>query len=278
MKTFFIVPACICLLFSSDIIAQSFLEKNKEITIMAGMANTKIKNSNLTRDENIVIDNKNGISFSFEFSKYVANRVGFGLGFGCSTYNRAYSQKGFYQISGLTDKDGYDYDKLITSDMDYEDKLAYLDIPVLIHILLGSSEQFYGFFDAGLLNEFLISGIHTEQGSIETMAVYPTGNPYWSDLTRNNPYYGYKNTGKEEKDPEKYKFYNGSLHLSLGLAAAMTDKLYLRVAPFLNYGFSDIMGKDGKGKDYSNVVGITSTYKKTTLFSAGLNVGFAFNL
>jgi hypothetical protein len=266
-------------LISTSIFSQSDLEKDNEVTISIGLASTKIKNSNLSKDDHLTIDDKNGVNFSFEYSKYLKNRIGFGFGLGCSTYGQEYEQKGFYQLVGLTDKDGYTYDKLISSNVEYSNKLTYFNVPLTIHLILGSSPTFYGFVDAGIVNQFLIKGIYTEEGSIETMAKYPDNtNPYWYYYTQNNPYYDLRNRSVSKEDKERYKFYNLSGHLAIGLAAGITEKLFLRASPFMDYGFSDIMGKDGKGKDYENVLGQKSEYKETKLFSWGINVGFAFNL
>jgi len=239
---------------------------------------TKINNSNIIGDEHISIDNKNGVDFSFEFSKYFADRVGFGVGVGCSNYSQTYSQKGLFKECNLIDQDGYTFDKWTNSNMEYTNKLMYVNVPITLHLLLGNSPSFYGFLDAGINNQFLINGTYTEEGSVETMAKYSTSNPYWSEFTMNNPYYNLKNTPVSKKDVERYKFYNLSGHFGLGLAAGLTEMLFLKISPFVNVGFSDIMGKDGKGKEYVNVLGEKSSYKKTTLFSAGINVGFAFNL
>jgi hypothetical protein len=254
------------------------LQKNKEITVMIGMANTNIKNANISQDENITINKKNGLNFSFKFNKYFKNRIGFGLGLGCSSYNQEYYQKGLYQKLSQIDRDGETYDKWISSDITYSNELMYFDIPVSLHLILGKSPRFYAFVDAGIINQFLIKSVYTEEGSIETMGRYATSNPYFFVVTQNNDYYGMKFTAISEKDTEKYKFYNLSGHLSFGLAAAMTDRLILRAEPFVNIGLSDIMGPDGKGLDYENVFGELSEYKQTKLFSAGISIGFAFNL
>jgi hypothetical protein len=264
--------------FFSVLPAQEKLEKNKELSVVAGMASTKIKNTNLSHDENIVIDNKNGANFSFEFSKYFANRIGIGFGLGYSGYDQAYSQKGLYQLPSQVDRDGDFYDKWVSSDIVYSNKLSYFNVPVTLHLLLGHSSRFYGFIDAGIVNQFLINGTYTANGSIETMARYSTNNPYFFVVTQNNSYYNVKFSPVATKDAERYKFYNLSGHLAVGIAAAMTDRLSLKVQPFADFGFSDIMGPNDKGKDYENVLGQTSAYKPTTLFAAGINVGFAFNM
>lgn len=281
MKKSFCISAIIIVSFISTTFSQSDvlkLEKNKEITVSIGMASTKIKNANLSSDYNIKIDNKNGIDFSFEFSKYFFNRIGLGFGLGCSTFNQEYSQKGLFQKFSQVDKDGYTYDKWISSDISYTNKLMYFNIPIKLHLILGNSPRYYGFVDAGIINQFLINGVYTEVGSTESMAKYSSSNPYWSDLTQNNSYYDLKFKPVSKKDAEKYKFYNLSGHFSIGFAAGITDKLFLRVAPFVNIGSSDIMGPDGKDKDYENVFGDKSEYKPTKLFSSGINVGFSFNL
>lgn len=268
------------LIFASPfiVISQTSLEKNKELSVMVGMASTRIKNSNLSQNEHLTIDNKNGVDFSFEFAKYFKNRIGIGFGLGCSTYGQSYDQKGLYKQSNQVDKDGYTYERWTSSDMEYSNKLTYLNVPVTLHLILGNSPTYYGFIDAGIINQFLINGTYTEEGNIETMAKYSTNNPYWSDFTLNNTYYDLKNKPVSKKDMERYKFYNLSTHFSVGFAAAITENFFLKVAPSVNIGLSDIMGKDGKEKNYENVLGESFSYKKTTLFSAGINVGFAFNL
>ncbi|MDF2436286.1 MAG: hypothetical protein K0Q95_662 [Bacteroidota bacterium] len=254
------------------------LTKNKEISVVAGMQATKINNSSLKQDENVTIDNGNGYNFSFEFSKYIKNRIGFGFGVGLSSYNQKYYEKGLLQLVNQTDKDGMAYDKWISSDLEHTNKLMYANIPINIHLLLGNSSRFYGFIDAGIVNQFLVQGTYSKEGSVETMARYSTDNPYFFILTQNNSYYDMKFTAVSKKDTERYKFYNMSFHLSAGIAAAMTDKLFLKVQPFLNFGNSDISGANLKGKEYENAFGEKSEYKPTKLFAAGINVGFAFNL
>jgi hypothetical protein len=270
--------AFISCIFSSVIYSQTDLQKGNEISVMAGMTTTKIKNSNLSSDTHLSIDNKNGVDFIFEYARYIKNRVGFGIGLGCSTYANSYSQKGLYKLSNQVGPDSVTYEKWINSNMEYTNKLMYFDLPISLHLILGSSPTYYGFVDAGIVNQFLINGTYTEEGNIETSGIFSISDPYWSLETQNNPYYDLKNKSVSKKDTEKYKFYNLSAHLAIGMAAALTDNLFLKVAPFVNIGQSDIMGKDGKGKDYANVLGEISPYKKTTLFSAGVNVGFAFNL
>ncbi|MGQ0828379.1 MAG: hypothetical protein ACT4ON_08290 [Bacteroidota bacterium] len=201
-----------------------------------------------------------------------------GIGLGYSSYKEIVYQKGLFEKANQIDKDGNTYDIWINSDMAYTSNLKYLDVPLTLHLLLGSSETYYGFIDVGIVNSFLIGGKYTKKGSIENMGKYYYGNPYFSDISQNNPYYDYKNQSHDKEYTDIYKFYNVSFRASVGIAAAMTERLFLRIAPEITKGFSDITGEDDKGKDYENVFGEKSAYKPTKTFSLGLNVGFSFNL
>ncbi|HEX8516535.1 MAG TPA: outer membrane beta-barrel protein [Bacteroidia bacterium] len=254
------------------------LVKDGEISVVAGMTAAKFKNSTIEKDEHVTLEKQNGFDFSFEYSKYVANRIGFGIGVGASTYKQEYFERGLFILSNQVDKDGTTYDRWVKSDISYTDKLTYLNIPISMHLLLGKSPRYYGFIDAGIINGFLISQLHTESGSKEAMSRYPTQYNNLFILSQNDPNYGDITTAVSKKDEERYKFYNMSVHLAVGIAASMTDRLFLKVKPFLNYGFSDITGPDNKDKDYENILGQTSKYTKTSLFSAGIDIGFAFNL
>jgi hypothetical protein len=278
MKKIFLV---IITAFSINASAQkepSSLIKDKELLIMVGPAATRIKNASISADENKSVNRQNGFNFNFEFVKYVKNRIGFGVGLGFSNYKQEYVEKGLFVQLSQVDRDGETYDKWMKVDLKYSDKLMYANIPLSVHLLLGNSPKFYGFLNVGIVNQFLVSGMYTMDGTTETMAVYATNNPYWDVITQNNTYYDMKQTTFSQKEEERYKFYNLSGHLSVGLAAAMTDRLFLRVEPFVNLGFSDIMGPDGKGKEYEDVFGQKTEYTPTKLFAGGLNVGFAFNL
>jgi hypothetical protein len=273
--------ALIIITVSAQLISQTSsdkLEKNKEISVMAGMTSTKLKNASIDKNDDITLDKKTGIDFTFQFSKYFGNRIGLGIGLGYSTYGRTYYHKGLYQLSNQIDKDGNNYDRLINADITYTDKLSYINVPLTVHLLLGNSSRFYGFIDAGIVNGFLIGQEHAEEGSKESMSKYPTQYNNLYILSQNDPDYGDVMTSVSKKETEYYKFYNMSVHIAVGVAASMTDRLMLKVKPFMNYGTSDISGKENKGRDYENILGQKSNYTKTSLFSAGINVGFTFNL
>jgi hypothetical protein len=258
--------------------APKSLTKNKEISIVIGPTATQMKNSSLSNDEYVTIDTKGGTDFNFEFTKYIKNRLGFGIGIGYSSYKQAYSENGLFELLNQIDKDGDTYDRLVKANVNYTDKLGYANIPLSLNLLLGNSPRFYGFLNVGIVNQFLISGIHTKDGSVETMNRYPS-QYYDVDLVMHNyPDYGAVYTPFSKKTTDRYKFYNMSIHLAVGLAASMTDRLMLKVQPFVNIGTSDITGTNDKGKDYENVLGQKSAYSKTSLSSAGLDVGFVFNI
>lgn len=269
-----IVGILIC--FSSTVSIAQVL-KDKELIFCAGPTSTKINNKNIKSDKYKTIDNKNGFNVSFSFNKY-SGRVGFGIGLGYSSYNQIVYQKGLFESYSQMDKDGNIYDEWIDSDITYTNKLGYLDVPVMLHLLLGNSKKYYVFVDAGIINQFLVVGAYTMKGSIENMGKYDSGNPYFGLVSQNNSYYDHKIQLYDVKDDKAYKSYNLSGHFSLGIAAPMTDNLFLKVQPYVNVGFSDITGKDMKGQEYENVFGKKSDYQKTKLFAAGLNIGFAINL
>lgn len=277
MKTYFLLPILFISL-SSSLVAQVALQKDKEISVYIGAAATMIENYNINHDKNLTIDDKIGADFNIEYSKYFLDRVGVGVGLGFSNYDQVYYQKGLFIQTDQVDIDGRVYDKWINSDIKYTNKLMYATVPVTLHFLLGSSSRCYGFIDAGIINQFLIKGTHTEKGTIETMGKYPseTGNPNWFGITAHNDYYGVGPVQVSEKDTKKYNPYNLSGHFAVGLAAEMARGLYLKIQPFVNVGFTDIRKKDGK--DYENVFGEKSTYKATRLFSTGISVGVSLDI
>ena len=264
-------------LLAGQVSAQS-LNKEKEIIIVAGPSATRLINTNIDKDEFKDIDRKAGFNFDLSYNRYFKNRIGIGVGLGFSGYNQIVSQKGLFQKPNQTDSDGNLYEKWVSSDMTYTSNLKYIDIPITLHLLLGSSEKFYGFIDAGIVNGFLIGGKYNVKGSVENMGKYYYGNPYFSDLSQGNPRYDYSKKSYDKEYTDTFRSYNVSFRASVGLAAAMTDRLFLRIAPEITKGFSDITGKDDKGKEYENALGDKSAYKLTKTFSLGLNVGFAFNM
>jgi hypothetical protein len=276
MKTLILMPV---ILVSAALIAQPALQKDKEISLMMGATSTLIHNPNIYDDKNLTINNKNGADFSLEYSKYLYDRIGLGVGIGYSTYDQVYYQRGLFKQPDQIDADGKYHEKWIDSDIRYSNRLMYLNVPVTIHLLIGNSARCYGFIDAGIINHFLVSGTHTKAGSLEYMAKYPseTGHPDWHGLTYENSYYGLRTNEIDEKDSKRFETYALSGHLAAGLVAAMTEKLSLKVAPFVNAGLTDIVGKD-RGNEYENVYGEKSSYKKTKLYSAGISVGFAYDI
>jgi hypothetical protein len=278
MKKIFFLPV-IFITFSSGVYSQIALQKDKEISINLGIGSTMIENYNINHDKNLTVDDKNGPDFSVEFSKYFLDNIGIGIGLGYSSFDQTYYQKGLFKQTNQVDNEGKIYDKWINSDVKYSNKLNYSNIPVTLHFLLGSSSRCYAFLDAGIINQFLINGTYTKNGTIETIAKYPSesGNPDWFGITMNNSYYNATNTSISEKDTKKYKLYNLSGHFALGVSAAMAKGVYLKVNPYVNVGFTDIKDKE-KGKDYENILGEKSSYKPTRLFSTGMSVGVSFDL
>jgi hypothetical protein len=279
MKKYFFLPI-IFITFSSAVNSQVALQKDKEISINIGAASTMIENYNITHDKNLIVNNKLGTDFSVQYSKYFSEKIGVGMGIGFSNYDQVYYQKGLFKQVNQVDKDGRIYDKWINSDVKFSNKLLYAEIPVIAHFLIGNSSRCYGFIDAGIINQFLTRGTHTENGTIETMGKYgsETGNPDWFGVTTDNDYYGIGTTEVSVKEKNKFESYNLSGHLGIGLAAIMTKGLYLKVNPYANAGVLDITSKEGKGKEYENILGEQSSYKPTRLFSAGINVGLALDL
>jgi hypothetical protein len=279
MKTYLLLPAAF-LSFSSVTTSQIALQKNKEISISVGAASTMIKNYNLEHDKSITINNKISGDFSVEFTKYFLDRIGVGIGLGYSNYNQAYYQKGLFKQADQVDRDGRRYEKWINSDLKNTNKLSYSNVPVTIHFLLGDLLRCYSFIDIGIINQFLIKGTYTQSGTIETIAKYPSesGDPNWFGITMNNDYYNIGSSQVNTKNTEKYRLYNLSGHVGIGIATEMTKSIHLKVQPFMNIGFLDITGKNEGGKEYEDVLGKKSAYKPTKLYSAGFNIGLAFDL
>jgi len=278
MKKYFFLPFFIT--FSSVVNSQVALQKDKEISIDIGAASTMIENYNLSHDKNLIVNNKLGTDFSVQYTKYLLDKIGVGAGIGFSNYDQVYYQKGLFKQVDQVDKDGRLYDKWINSDVKLSNQLVYAEIPVTAHFLLGNSSRCYGFINAGIINQFLLTGTHIEKGTIETMGKYTseTGNPDWFGVTTDNDYYGIGTTEVSVKEKNKFESYNLSGHLGIGLAAIMTKGLYLKVEPYANAGVLDITSKEGRGKDYVNIQGERSNYKPTRIFSAGINLGLALDL
>jgi hypothetical protein len=279
MKKFLLLPVFFIPFYNSAS-AQSALVKDKDITITAGMSSTMIRNPNLSKDKNIVTDDKDGFDVSVMYMKYFIDRLGIGAGIGVSNYGRDYYQKGLFKQENQSDQAGRIYDKWINSDLKYSERLMYLNVPVTGRLLLGNSSISYGFLDIGVINHILMSGNFKETGTVETIAKYPseTGNPDWFGITMNNSDYNATNKVVSEKDTKKYAPYTLSGHLGLGVAVAITHRLYLNVLPYVNVGLTDIMAKKEKNKDYQNVFGERSAYKSSKLYSAGLNAGISLDL
>ncbi len=260
---------------TSSLIAQ--VVKNKELSFSFGPTSTKIKNKNISDDKFKVVDNNNGFNLGLNYNRYF-KRVGYGVGLGYSTYKQTIYQKGLFESFSQTDKDGNLYDEWRDSDVTYTNKLVYLDVPVTLHLLLGTSTRFYGILDVGVVNQFLITGNYTMNGSVENMGKYATTNPYFNLVSQNNSYYDYKVELYEVKKDDTFKTYNLSGHLSVGLAAAMTDDLFLKIHTYANMGFSDVTAKDLQDQEYENVFGKKSEYQPTKILAFGLNFGFAYNI
>lgn len=254
------------------------LVKEKDLTFAAGPSASKIINPNINKDEFKDVYNKSGFNINISYNKYFKNRIGIGIGLGVSKYSQTIYQRGLFERKDQVDRDGDSYDLLMDSDMIYTVNLTYMDVPIMLHLLLGKSEKCYGFIDIGIVNGFLISGKYTKKGSIENMGKYESNHPLVDYLLQDYAYYGYEKQTYDKEYTDIYKFYNASFRASIGIATAITDKLFLRVAPEITYGFSDITGKDDKGKEYENVFGDKSAYKASKTFSLGLNAGFTFNL
>ncbi len=277
MKRRIILPLA-AILMCNCLLSQSGLQKSKDLILDFGYAATNFKNKNISADEFKIIDKKNGYVLSFSYNKYYKNRWGIGIGLGYSSYNQAIYQNGLFKKLSQTDRDGDVYDMWYDSKMKYTYNFKYLDIPVMLHLLLGNNEGFYGFIDAGIINGLLISGKYVEKGTVENMGNYSSGNPYFYLVSHGNPYYDHKFQSYDREYTDRYKFYNLSGRFSVGISAKMTDYLSLRVAPVLTVGFLDIAGSDIKGKGYKNVLGDATSYKATKTFALGLNMGFSFNL
>jgi len=65
---------------------------------------------------------------------------------------------------------------------------------------------------------------------------------------------------------------------SLGIAVALANNIYLKVAPVCTIGVLDITNSKYKNKAYIDVLRNYKSYEPTKIFSYGLNVGVAFNL
>ena len=263
-------------LFSQN--TASTLDKDKELIVLVGPTASQLVNINVDKDDSKVVDRQNGFNFSFSYNKYFQNRFGISIGLGFSNYKQIAYQKGLFSKPNQIDKDGNDYELLMNNNMTYTSNLNYLDIPIMLHLLLGNSSRYYGFINVGLVNGFLIDGTYTKKGSIENIGKYSTSNPYFSTISQNNSYYNYAAHGFDKENPDAFKSYNLSLKFSIGIVAAMTDRLTLRIAPELTKGFSDITVKGDQGKDYLNVFGDKIEYTPLKTFSLGLNIGFGFNL
>lgn len=266
-----------CFFIFSSSIMLSQVVKSKEMSFSFGPTSTKIKNKNISDDKFKEVDNNNGVNMNLSYNRY-KKRVGFGIGLGYSTYKQTIYQKGLFESFSQMDKDGNLYDEWRDSDVTYTNKLVYLDVPVTFHLLLGNSPRFYGIFDIGIVNQFLVAGNYTMNGSVENMGKYATSNPYFNLVSQNNSYYDYKVELYEVSKDDTFKTFNLSGHLSIGMAAAMSDNLFLKIQGFANMGFSDVTAKDLQDKDYENVFGKKSDYQPTKILALGLNIGFAYNL
>jgi hypothetical protein len=274
-----IIFTSILFISNSILFAQEDLgvKKNQELIMHVGSASTRLINKNISTDEFKTIDARNGFNFSFSYNKYY-KRIGISIGIGASRYKQTVYQKGLFESYSRTDRDGNIYDLWINSDMKYSSTLTYLEVPVMLHLLLGTSSKFYGFVDVGIVNAYMMADAYNEKGHIENIGKYETANPYFFVISRENSYYGYKSVAVDKDNSDKYRSYNISFRASFGIAAVMTDRLTLHICPELTRGLSDITVKAEQQKPYQNVMGGTHNYLPTKTLSLGINVGLGFNL
>jgi hypothetical protein len=262
----------------SGTFAQQY-EVKKELSFSFGPSASRFRDKNLKEDDHKTVDDKNGYNFDLLYTRYLRGKgLGLSLGIGYSSYSQVAYQKGLFENFSQKDKDGNIYDEWLDSDITYTNKLSTLDVPVFLHFLFGKSDNYDGFFDLGVLNQFKMNGENTEKGSLENMGKYAnTSNPYFNYVSQNNSYYDY-HVEYFDKKSDRYNRYSLAGHVAAGLSVKMTERTSFKAQTYVNIGLTDATAKEFRDQDYVNVFGLKKDYEKTKLFAAGLSAGFVIRL
>jgi len=280
MKKILLTSLVICnALFSNAQESNNVLQKDKEFVISVGPTYTALVNTNVNNDKTKVIDNGIGMNLGCSYSRYFKNKWGLSIGLNYSDYKQTVYQNGLFILPNQVDQDGNACDLWYNSNVTEIKKSYYLDVPVMLHLIIGKSKRIYGFINGGLVTGVLVWGDYTKKGTVENMGKYPTANSYFNIVSQNNPRYQYEvfpvDVAKTYEDA--FAAYNFSVRVSAGVAVSISDMLSLRVSPVFTKGIWDVTPKDLKNQDYVNVLGEKSSYKPTKASATGIDVGLGFN-
>ncbi|MBC7863681.1 MAG: outer membrane beta-barrel protein [Bacteroidia bacterium] len=262
------------------VVAQNTTEQKstKSISVAGGVNYAKYYNKNSYDDSYLTVSNKPRMNFELQFTSMFSESVGFSVGL---VYNQYYMQsacRGFYKTKETyADYYGDLYHKGYMAQYTETVKFNAVEFPLLFNFKLGKGKTKLN-FDLGLIPGASVGAKVYGEGELKKIGYYPTNYQDVYISVENDPYYDWGTVTKSRTtDLEVQKLFL-SYGGGIGFTSDVTESFFVKVRLFYTKSISDVTAKDQRDKQYANLLEEKTSYQKSSLKGAGLNIGFGIHL
>ncbi len=276
--SFKVKASVVILLFNTGfLVAQDQPHPQKSYFYLeAGISRTHLVNENLSSDKTLFTEATMQPNIGLGYSFRMGSNMFFYLGGHFRSFATMITCKGSFQNPELkVDKDNYLY--YLLSEANYTDKRGVTTLTFPLGFKLSSVNTSFCrvVAQAAIEPSFILQSSDDRKGSIETKGMYPDAQ--YSNvfhIINNVPNYGYNTRGVSDE-----AISNSGLVLGFSLGIGAAAPINNRIDLLFNVGYfttaGDIINKEDRDQDYTNLEGRKMDYKKTSLSSVSINLGLA---
>jgi len=240
----------------------------------AGTVSSKLKNENIKADETLNTESKHHPFIEINILRRLDNNFYFSAGISYLEYSTLSDCSGIFISSALkTDTDGYDYHPFYDADFKIERKITTLSVPLGIKVLSGQPGKTRLQLETGIQSSFVISSAFKQEGHFERKGLY--NDPLYTNvhiLLEDIPRLNYGNNSMNKDTSLSAKSILLNWYISAGISAPVSARTDIYFKGYLTIGLGDITPREYQ-KAYTDLMGRSNDYKKTTLFAAGIVAG-----
>ncbi|MEP7264360.1 MAG: hypothetical protein ABI772_07680 [Bacteroidota bacterium] len=246
---------------------------NLSIAAMKG----KLKNENLDMDETLFKEQKITTPFQIGVSYRTgkATRLLSGLRF--TSYKVNYTSHGVYYGVGKIDAGNNYYVPCYFTKYSIDRKLNIVSVPLIMEFETVKT-PLHLLFQIGLMNSFVTENVYESSGNYEVKGLY--NDPQYVNikyLVNDIPSMGFSySAAPKNKVNLKESFF--SFYTSVGHSVDLSKRIHLKTSFFYETCLGDIVPSQYRNRDYKNIKGDQSSYRKTVVGGFGIEAGLSVDI
>ncbi|MFI5219374.1 MAG: hypothetical protein ACHQNT_07775 [Bacteroidia bacterium] len=250
-------------------------EKKWNYNFGIGYLKTKVKNENVWNDEVLTSNSKNKPVIEIQVSRKLGNGFNFFFGMSFEQYATVSESDGIFKSGILkTDADGYYYYPYFETEYTEERKVSLIGFPVGLRVLAGNPQKAELLIEVGIKPSMVPSAKFIEKGSYERKGYYPDANYYnVFHILEDIDVLDYKKYSKNADNELGIKSFLFNTFIAAGITSPVSNKTAIYIKGYFTTSIGDVNDAYNKDISYVNLLGVSKSYQKTTLFGIGFMFG-----